>query len=151
MHDSVGLFKILILVAVVGYQVVKAWRKKATSQAAQPVPSVPAQREPENSWWEPPPEPFPEPAPVSESAPVRESPAATAPEPRIKPVFAAAPPIAYKPISALSEIPTDPTPRPPATTLPELRDLVLAQVILSPPPGLRGGDRGGRSPLELRR
>jgi len=151
MHDSVGLFKILILVAVVGYQVVKAWRKNATVQAPRPAGPIATESQPENSWWEPRPDPVLEPAPVSEAAPFLETASETVPNPAIRRGIGSAPPVAYKPISALSEIPTDPTPRHPATILPELRELVLAQVILSPPPGLRGGNRGGRSPLELRR
>jgi hypothetical protein len=150
-HDSVGLFKILILVGVVGYQVLKAWRKKATIQAPQPAGPVAAESQPENSWWEPRPEPVLGPETLSEPPPLREPPSQTSPTPVVGRVFASALSMAYKPISALSEIPVDPTPRTPVTVLPELRDLVLAQVILSPPPGLRGGNRGGRSPLELRR
>ncbi|HXP90814.1 MAG TPA: hypothetical protein VN931_07805 [Fibrobacteria bacterium] len=151
MHDSVGLFKILVLVAVVGYQVVKAWRKKAKTQDPRPAGPVATESQPENSWWEPRPEPVLESQPVPEPLPSRETGSETVPIPAIRRGIGSTPPIAYKPISALSEIPADPTPRLPETILPELRDLVLAQVILSPPPGLRGGSRGGRSPLELRR
>jgi hypothetical protein len=152
------LFNLLIVAAVVGYQILKVWRKKATSQAPQPVRPVPAQSEQEPSWWEPEASPVPEPTPVPEPAAapqsspllksthLRKTAIAMANEPA-----ASERPIAYKPISALSEIPTDPTPRAPATVLPALRDLVLAQVVLAPPPGLRGGVGAGRSPLELRR
>jgi hypothetical protein len=160
MHEPAGLFNLVIVAGVVGYQILKAWRKKAATPAPRPVQPVLAQSKAEPSWWEPEaspvPEPVPEPATLPQSAPflkstpLHKTAIAMAAGPANEPA-ATERPIAYKPIAALSQIPTDPTPRAPETVLPALRDLVLAQAILSPPPGLRGGVRAGRSPLELRR
>jgi len=154
-HDSTGLFNLLIVAVAVGYQVLKIWRKKSTTQAPQPVRTPLPRDEPETPWWEPEPTPVVEPTPAEEAAPLPKTTLARKTSLELKDVPAEAPtserPPAYKPIAALSEIPTDPTPRAPATELPALRNLVLAQVVLSPPPGLRGGMRAGRSPLEIRR
>ena len=142
MHDPFTLFKILIVVLVVVYQGVQALRKRAKAPTEPTVPPAPAY------------EPVQEPeskrgeamerirtlvlgrASTSAPAGVPTSSESTAPAAVVSMNTA-------EPIHSLE----------PGSTqgVPSLRDLVLAQVILSPPPGSRAGRRESRSPLELRR
>jgi hypothetical protein len=141
-HDSVTLFKILIVVLVVVYQGVQAMRKKAKAQPQDPVPSVPS--------YEPEP-----PAPKREDTMERIRTLvlgrATAPPPLI-----VAPPVSDNSVPAVvvsmnTAEPIRSLEPAAAQGIPSLRDLILAQVILSPPPGSRPGRQTGRSPLEFRR
>lgn len=141
MHDPFTLFKILIVVLVVVYQGVQALRKKAKARTG-PVPQAPSYE--------------PEPArPERQDAVERirtlvlgraTPPSAPVAVPSVPDVPAPAAVVSMNPAEPIRSLE-------PATTqgIPSLRDLVLAQVILSPPPGARGGRPARRSPLELRR
>jgi hypothetical protein len=140
-HDPFTLFKILIVVLVVVYQGVQALRKRAKAASEPTVPPAPTY------------EPEPEPEPEREEARER---IRTLVMGRAAPASIAAAPVSDTAMPAVvvsmnTAEPIRSLEPGAALGVPTLRDLVLAQVILSPPPGSRAGRRESRSPLELRR
>jgi hypothetical protein len=142
MQDQFPMFKILIVLAVVAYQGIQVMRKKGKKAETDQTPPVerPMVEEPDFR------------ARTSEDDSALE---------RVRALMHAAPvqqpvvsPVSAQPVVTTVQTPmsTAPTLWDPRTTatLPSLRDLVLAQVIFSPPPTRRGGGQA-RSPLELRR
>ena len=142
MHDPFTLFKILIVVLVVVYQGVQALRKRAKAQPEAPVPSAPRYE--------------PEPVPESRRSEAMERirtlvlGQATTPAPAVAPPTEAQSGPATV-VSMNTSAPIDSLEPSPAQGIPTLRDLVLAQIILTPPPGSNGARGPGRSPLEIRR
>jgi hypothetical protein len=148
MDDGIGLFKLLVVLGIVGYQIVKALRKKSAEARSREESTGPA-TEPESpsddDTWKPEPvRSAPLPAPIGrEAESVRErirtlilgresaleSAAPAAPKPT--PVAAAETPMAA-PVSVPERNLV-----PPAKA-PAIRDMILSQVVLAPPPGLRG-------------
>ena len=143
MHDSAALFKILIVVLVVVYQGVQALRKRAKTPKAEapripdyePAPSVPKREETMDRLRT---LVLGRAAPIPPPPPVAAAPASEISGPAVVVSMNTA-----EPIRSLESAGDQ--------GIPSLRDLVLAQVILSPPPGSRGGRPPKRSPLELRR
>ena len=141
MHDEFPLFKILLVLAVIAYQGIQVLRKKGKKVGADATPPVerPTVEEPD----------FRARTAEDDAALDRVRAlmhAASVQKPVQNP--AAAEPV----VSVQSQSPSGPSLWDPRTTatLPSLRDLVLAQVIFSPPPSRR--DQGQtRSPLEFRR
>jgi len=141
MHDSVNLFKILIVVLVVVYQGVQALRKRAKAQTA-PVPQAPSYE--------------PEPPSREKQDAVERIRTLVLGRSAPMPVPIVTPPASDSsaPAAVVSMNTAEPirSLEPAAVQgIPSLRELVLAQVVLSPPPGARGGRQTRRSPLELRR
>lgn len=143
MHDPVTLFKVLIVLLVVVYQGVQALRKKAKAQPKPDVPKIPGYES----------EPEPDPA-RQDGAMERIRTLVLGQAPTAATAIAPSPAVPSTPAVVVSQTAADPirSLEPPAAQgIPSLRNLVLAQVILSPPPGARGGNQTGRSPLEFRR
>jgi hypothetical protein len=142
MHDTFPLFKILIVLAVIayqGFQVLRKKGKKADTNASPPV-ERPEVQEPDFRARS-----QEDDAALERVRALMHASSTQAPPPQMA---------AMSSVSAAQSVaPVGPSLWDPRTTatLPNLRDLVLAQVILSQPPGLRPGRQTGRSPLELRR
>ena len=153
MEDNIGLFKILVVVLVVGYQIVKALQKKAAGTAT-PGPVATEQSQ------DPPPQPTT--SPWGQESPQRQAQTETMRErirtlvlgraeaPSPVPVAAVvrppeAPPALEAPTAALSgsraNVPL---------VVPQIRELLLSQVVLGRPLGLRGLGLTRRSPADLR-
>jgi len=144
MQDEFPLFKILIVLAVVAYQGIQVMRKKGKKVGTDPTPQVerPTVEEPDFRAR------TAEDDAALERVRARMHAASVQPpvhipmteEPVVSPVQGQLPassgPVLWDPRTT--------------ATLPSLRDLVLAQVVFSPPPSRRGGGQA-RSPLELRR
>jgi hypothetical protein len=141
MQDKFPLFKILIVLAVIAYQGIQVLRKKGKKIGTDPAPPVerPTVEEPD----------FQARTPEDDAALERVRTLMHSPSVQ-QPVQSPVP----TPVVSATQVQSTsgPTLWDPRTTaaLPSLRDLVLAQVIFSPPPSRRSGGQA-RSPLEIRR
>lgn len=143
MDDGVGLFKILVVVLAVVYQLFKTFRKKAAGAARESADPTPDSVDPADDEWQPEPIPSPK-AETARRDDFRErirtlvlgggnAPAATAPAPAPRSIPAADLAQTTAPVET-----TVSRPPPGGSGAPSLRDLVVSQAILSAPPGLRG-------------
>lgn len=145
MHDPFPLFKVLIVVLVVLYQGVQALRKRA----GRPEPETRSSEEEFPPEDDSPSFPYPAPSQTDPEIPLQAkiTPAQTSTAPSAataRSVAQANPPSNPSPAAGLS--------RRSSLVVPALRDMVLSQVVLAPPPGLRGKPRGRAAPLaEFRR
>lgn len=140
MHDPFPLFKVLIVVLVVVYQGVQALRKRAAKQgdAHNAPPSEDFPPEDDATLF-----PYPAPSQPDPEIPLRtEQRPVSAPVQLPDPVRSVAP----KAESLVNLLALSENRGATSQAVPSLRNLILAQVILSPPPGLREIPRKRETP-----